>query len=64
MGKMSIRIILKSGADFTVKCDEFSLEKNGFGQITEYNIKAISENKPVYLDFDQVAAIVRKYSDE
>ena len=29
-----------------------------------FPLKAISENRPVYLDIDQVAAIVRKYSDE
>ena len=64
MRKMSIRIILKSGVEFTVKCDKFTLNKNGFGQITGYDIEGITENKPVYLDFDEVAAIVRLYSDE
>ena len=64
MSEMSIQIILKSGAGFTVKCDSFTLQKNGLGQVTGYDIKGITENKPVYLDIDQVAAIVRKYSDE
>lgn len=64
MSKMSIQIILKSGAGFTVKCDSFTLKRNGFEQVTGYDIKGIAENKPVYLDFEQVAAIVRKYSDE
>ena len=64
MGKMSIRIILKSGVEFTVKCDKFTLNKNGFWQTTGYDIAGITENKPVYLDFDEVAAIIRLYSDE
>lgn len=64
MSKMSIQIILKSGAEFTVKCDSFTLERNGLEQVTGYDIKGITENKPVYLDFEQVAAIVRKHSDE
>ena len=64
MSKMSIQIILKSGAEFTVKCDSFTLKRNGLEQVTGYDIKGIAENKPVYLDFEQVAAIVRKYSDE
>ena len=64
MGKMSIRIILKSGVEFTVKCDKFTLNKNGFGQTTGYDIAGITVNKPVYLDFDEVVAIVRLYSDE
>ena len=62
--KMSIRIILKSGVEFTVKCDKFALKQNGLGQTTGYDISGITENKPVYLDFDEVAAIVRLYSDE
>ena len=62
--KMSIRIILKSGVEFTVKCDKFTLKQNGLGQKTGYDISGITENKPVYLDFDEVAAIVRLYSDE
>lgn len=32
--------------------------------MTGYNISGITENKPVYLDFDEVAAIVRVLSDE
>ena len=63
MAKMSMRVILKSGAEFTVKCDKFTLERNGLEQVTGYNIGGITENKPVYLDFDEVAAIVRVLSD-
>lgn len=64
MAKMTIRVILKSGAEFAIKCDKFTLERNGLEVVTGYNIKGITENKPVYLDFEQVAAIVRVYSDE
>ncbi len=64
MPKMTIRIILKSGSEFAIKCDKFTITKNGFGQATGYNIEGITENKPVYLDFEQVAAVVRVYSDE
>lgn len=64
MNKISVRVILKSGVEFTVKCDSFSLSQNGLGVVTNYKFKGTSENKPVYLDFDQVAAIVRVLSDE
>ena len=63
MVKMTIRFILKSGAEFTTKCDAFTLEKNALG-ITGYKINGITEGKPVYVDFEQVAAIVRTYSNE
>lgn len=64
MPKITVRIILKSGSEFSVKCDEFTITKNGLLQVTVYNTKGITENKPVYLDFEQVAAVVRVFSDE
>lgn len=64
MSKMSIRIILKSGADFTIKCDEFTIERNQFGDIVKWKSTGIVENKPVHLDLSEVAAIVRVMSDE
>ena len=62
--KMQIRVILKSGADFVIKCDKFSLKKNALEEVTGYSIYGITENKPVYLDFSQVAAAVRLISNE
>lgn len=64
MPKMTIRIILKSGVVFDVKCTEFKLTRNGDGNVVKYDIKGITENKPVYVDFEQVAAIVRTLSEE
>lgn len=64
MPKMTIRIILKNGSEFSVKCDEFTMKENALGVVTGYDIKGITENKPVYLDFGQVAAVVRTLSDE
>ncbi len=61
---MSIRIILKNGVEFTIKCSEFTLDKNAFGEIVSYKIDGVVENKPVYIDFGQVAAIVRVLSDK
>lgn len=64
MSKMSIRVIFKCGAEFTIKCDKFALEKTARGEVTSYDISGIAENKPIYLDLNQVAAIVRICSDE
>ena len=64
MPKMTMRVILKSGSEFAINCYKFTITRNGFGQATGYNIEGITENKPVYLDFEQVAAVVRVYSDE
>lgn len=62
--KMSIRVILKSGNEFTVKCDSFSVKRNGLNQITQIDAKGIVENKFLHLEMDEIAAIVRVYSDE
>ena len=64
MDKMTIKIILKSGSEFAIRCDKFTIEKNIVGQITGYQIEGIVENKPIYLNFEEVAAIVRVLSNE
>lgn len=64
MPEMTIRIVLKSGVVFDVKCSEFTLKQDGLGNIIEYDIKGITENRPIYLDLEQVAAIVRTLSEE
>lgn len=64
MPEMTIRIVLKSGVVFDVKCTKFTLKRDGLGNIVGYDIKGITENKPIYLDFEQVAAIVRPLSEE
>lgn len=64
MDKMTIKIILKSGSEFAIMCDKFTIEKNIAGQITRYEIEGVVENKPVYLNFEEVAAIVRVLSNE
>lgn len=64
MSKMTIKVILKSGLEFAVRCDKFTIEKNIVGQITRYEVEGIAENEPVYLNLEEVAAIVRVLSDE
>lgn len=64
MPKMTIRVILKSGVEFAIKCEKFAVNRDGFGNVVGYDISGITENKPVYLDFEQVAAVVRVFSDE
>lgn len=61
---MSIRVILKSGAEFVIKCDKFTLERDGAGDITSCEISGITENKPLDIKWSEVAAIVRVYSNE
>lgn len=60
---MTIKVILKHGASFDVKCSDFSF-KEEYGSITRYSFEGVTENNPVYLDLNQIAAFVRVMSDE
>ena len=64
MAKMSIRFILKSGAEFTVKCDNVTTNRNRLGEVVGYDFAGITENKPLDVDLTQVAAVIRVLSDE
>ena len=64
MAKMSIRFIMKSGAEFTVKCDNVTVKRNGLGVVIGYDFKGITENKPLEVDMSQIAAVIRVMSDE
>ena len=59
MDKMSIRVIMKTGVEFTIKCEKFTTKQDIFGKVVGWEIEGISENKPVYIDFEEIAAIIR-----
>lgn len=59
MDKMSIRVIMKSGIEFTIKCEKFTTKQDIFGKVIGWEIEGISENKPVYIVFEEIAAIIR-----
>lgn len=62
---MTIRIILKNGVEFSIQCEEFNLERERLtGILVGWTAKGVTENKPVYIDMNQIAAVVRVLSDE
>ena len=64
MDKMSIKVIMKSGVEFTIKCEKFTTKQDMFGKLIGWEIEGISENKPVYIDFEEIAAIIRLQYDK
>ena len=64
MDKMSIRVIMKTGIEFTIKCEKFTTKQDIFGKVIGWEIEGISENKPVYIDFELIAAIIRLQYEE
>ena len=57
--KFQIRIILKNSSEFTVKCDEFNCKKNGLGQLTGISWVGGTENIPLFLDINEIVAIIQ-----
>lgn len=61
MDKQKIRIILKSGSEFTITCDSFNGEMDRItGELLSYSCDGITENRPLYLNFKEVAAILQE----
>ena len=56
---MSIKVIMKSGVEFTIKCEKFTTRQDIFGKLIGWEIEGISENKPVYIDFEEIAGVIR-----
>ena len=62
---MTITILFRNGKELSVKCDSVGIERDGMtGRITNLHFKGIKENKIMDLDFEEIAAIYRKVSDE
>lgn len=59
-----LRIILKSGAEFTVKSRDFNAHWNSQNILDQFTPIGCFENFPVHLDLSEVAAIVRVNSNE
>lgn len=57
--KFQIRIILKNSSEFTVKCDEFNCKKNGLGQLTGISWVGGTKNIPLFLDINEIVAIIQ-----
>ena len=61
MARQNIRIILKSGKEFVVVCDEFTCKYSGVtGALTSCKYEGATQNIPLYLDMNQIAAILQE----
>ena len=61
MDKQKIRIILKTGLEFTITCDTFNGEMDRItGELFSYSCDGITGNRPLYLNLKEVAAILQE----
>lgn len=57
---MQIIIRFKSGFELPITCDSFSLKQHPMtNEITEYEIKGIKDNKPIFFRSEDVECIFR-----
>lgn len=64
---MTIRFVLRNGKEIDMKCKEFSSNTNqltGNGMISSYEVKGITENKIIGIDFSEIVAVYRLMTDE
>ena len=63
----SMRIIIRfrSGFELPITCDEFSFSKNNYtGEIEEYSIKGIKDNKLIFFRSEDVECIYRERTND
>ena len=62
---MKIIIRFKSGFELPITCDEFSISKRPYtGEIAEYHIKGIKDNKMIFFRSEDVECIYREMTND
>lgn len=62
---MKIIVRFKSGFELPITCDSFSLKEHPMtGEITEYKIKGIINNKPIFFRSEDVECIFQDMTAE
>ena len=61
---MKIIFVLRNGFTFGVTCEEFTINKNGLGNYSGYEIKGIKDNKPIFIRWEDVVLVYRADMDK
>lgn len=62
---MTITILFRNGEKLPIICDSVNVERNTItGRVINLNFEGIRKNKILDLDFDEIIAIYRDFSDE
>lgn len=62
---MRIIVRFKSGFKLPITCDEFSISKNPYtGEIAEYDIKGIKDNKLIFFRSEDVECVYREMTND
>lgn len=55
---MKITIVFKNGFQLNIECEEFKLNRY-FGTPSAYRIEGIKDNKPIYINWEDVCCVYR-----
>ena len=61
---MIIAILFKNGKEIQMKCETFKVKRDPFGGLESVEFSNPTENRPMWLDLTEVAAIYRVGSTE
>lgn len=61
---MKVIIVFKTGFQLSITCEEFSLSKSPLWEPIRYEIKGITDNKPLYFNLSDVLCIYRDLNAE
>jgi hypothetical protein len=63
--KTKVIIRFKSGFELPITCDKFSINTHTLtGEITRYDIKGITDNKPLFFRPEDIECIFQEMNDE
>lgn len=57
---MKIEIAFKNGSKLEITCEEFNITTSQTGKLEGLDFKGIKDNKPLYIDFNEILYIDRK----
>lgn len=58
-------IYLRNGTQIPVECDEFSITRSNIsGKIYGYSCQNVIYNVPIFLDTDEIVAIIKNRNEE
>ena len=61
---MVIVFVFKNGYELKTRCEQFNVKRGPLGQIVEIEASKVTENKMIYIDFDELLCVYRVLSDE
>lgn len=61
MNKINVRVILKTGSEFTMECDSVKVKfDTRTGACISFDYEGCTKNRPVYLNLPEIVAVIQE----